>query len=80
MTHTPYQTIPFQWSLHVRDSDGGLRHSSFLDDGPGNPRECFVASLLAAIPPQGTIVAYSGYTRNRDEGVGPKRSRSMKVA
>ena len=57
----PYQTIPFQWSLHVRDSDGGLRHSSFLDDGPGDPRERFVASLLEAVPSEGTIVAYSSY-------------------
>ena len=57
----PYQTVPFQWSLHLRDSDGGLRHSAFLDGGAGDPRERFVASLLAAIPPQGTIVAYSSY-------------------
>ena len=57
----PYQTIPFQWSLHVRDTDGSLGHSSFLDDGPGDPRERFITSLLEAIPSHGTIVAYSGY-------------------
>ena len=57
----PFQAIPFQWSLHVRDSDGGLRHSSFLDDGPGDPRERFVTSLLEAVPSQGSIVVYSGY-------------------
>ena len=33
----PYQTIPFQWSLRVQGSDGGLSHSAFLDDGPGDP-------------------------------------------
>ena len=38
-----------------------MRHSAFLDDGAGDPRERFVASLLAAIPPQGTIVVYSSY-------------------
>ena len=57
----PYQTIPFQWSLHVRDTDGNLGHSSFLDDGPDDPRERFITSLLEAIPSHGTIVAYSGY-------------------
>ena len=57
----PYQAIPFQWSLHVRDSDGELRHNSFLDDGPGDPRERFITSLLEAIPSHGTIVVYSGY-------------------
>ena len=59
----PYQTIPFQWSLHVRDSDGGLRHSSFLDGGPGDPRERFITSLLEDIPSLGTIVAYSSYEK-----------------
>ena len=57
----PYQTIPFQWSLHVRDSDGGLRHSAFLDDSPGDPRERFVVSLLEALPSEGSIVVYSSY-------------------
>ena len=57
----PYQAIPFQWSMHVRDSDGGLRHSSFLDDSPGDPRERFITSLLEAVPPHGSIVVYSGF-------------------
>ena len=57
----PYQTIPFQWSLHIRDADGGLTHGAFLDDGCGDPRERFVTSLLDAMPSEGAIVAYSGY-------------------
>ena len=58
---SPYQAIPFQWSLHVRSDDGRLRHSSFLDEGPNDPRERFITSLLAAVPPDGKVVAYSGY-------------------
>ncbi len=57
----PYQAIPFQWSMHVLDSDGGLRHRSFLDDGAGDPRERFVVGLLEAVPSHGSIVVYSGY-------------------
>ena len=59
----PYQQIPFQWSLHVRDSDGGLKHSEFLHEGDGDPRERFITSLLAAIPSEGSIVTYSSYER-----------------
>ena len=59
----PYQQIPFQWSLHVRDSDGGLKHREFLHEGDGDPRERFVTSLLAAIPSEGSIVTYSSYER-----------------
>ena len=57
----PYQAIPFQWSLHVRDSDGDLEHSSFLHDGEDDPRKDFIASLLRSIPATGPIVAYSSY-------------------
>ena len=59
-TH-PYQVIPFQWSHHVRDRAGDLSHHSFLADGDGDPREGFAASLLDAIGPEGTIIAYSSY-------------------
>ena len=57
----PYQAVPFQWSMHVRESDGEIRHSSFLDDGPGDPRERFITSLLEAVPSRGAMVVYSGY-------------------
>ena len=61
----PYQVIPFQWSLHVRDRAGDLSHHSFLADGDGDPREGFAVSLLDAIEPDGTIVSYSTYEQTR---------------
>ena len=57
----PYQQVPFQWSLHLRDSDGALAHSEFLHDGSGDPREGFITSLLQTLPPSGSIVVYSGF-------------------
>ena len=57
----PYETIPFQWSLHILDSTGDLTHREFLDDGSGDPRERFITSLLEAVPPTGSLVAYSNY-------------------
>jgi hypothetical protein len=57
----PYQVIPFQWSLHIRDSSGQLNHKSFLNHDAEDPREHFVTSLLGAIPSKGTVVVYSGY-------------------
>ncbi len=57
----PYQVIPFQWSLHVRDQGGDLRHDSFLAAGDADPREGFTAGLLDVLGSAGTIVAYSSY-------------------
>lgn len=34
----PYQTIPFQWSLHHVDSDGAVSHQEFLANAESDPR------------------------------------------
>ena len=57
----PYQTIPFQWSLHIQEADGHLTHREFLNGDAEDPRERLILSLLDAIPPQGSIVVYSPY-------------------
>ena len=57
----PYQHIPFQWSLHVRESDGSLSHRDYLHDGDDDPRQGFVTGLLESVPASGSIVVYSGY-------------------
>ena len=59
----PYQTIPFQWSLHIREPPGQMTHDSFLNADAEDPRERFAASLLEAIPRDGSIVTYSLYER-----------------
>ena len=57
----PYQTITFQWSLHIQEADGRLSHREFLNDDAAEPRERAITSLLEAVPPAGSIVVYSGY-------------------
>ena len=60
---SPYQVIPFQWSLHVLDSSGETTHYDFLNDDAEDPREHFIVSLLQSIPSEGSIVVYSPYER-----------------
>src|SRR5450631_1298589 len=45
----PYQTIPFQWSLHVIGGDGVLNHKEFLADGVNDPRRQFAEALIDAL-------------------------------
>ena len=57
----PYQTIAFQWSLHIQEADGRLTHREFLNDDTDDPRGRLIVSLLDAVPPRGSIVVYSPY-------------------
>ncbi len=63
----PYQAIPFQWSLYVREESGELRHAEFLNDDADDPRERLITALLEAMPPTGSIVAYSPYEKTTIE-------------
>ena len=49
----PYQTIPFQWSLHIQEADGRLTHREFLNDDTDDPRGRLIVSLLDAVPREG---------------------------
>lgn len=57
----PYQTIPFQWSVHTLDEQGVLGHREFLHEGTDDPRRAFAESLLEVLGQQGSIVVYSPY-------------------
>lgn len=55
---SPHQQIPFQFSLHVEQPDGGLEHHEFLSDAPGG-QGALVDALHGALPPTGTIVSWN---------------------
>ncbi len=62
----PYQTLPFQWSLHIDDGGGALRHLEFLASGKSDPRQEFAESLIAAISDNDyPILVYSSYEKTR---------------
>jgi len=61
----PYQIIPFQWSDHILEESGELRHEEFLHKGTDDPREAFAKSLLKTLGTRGSIVVYSGFEAAR---------------
>ena len=68
----PYDAIPFQWSIHILDSRGGVEHRSFLNDDyddAGDPRERLASAVLDSLPHKGSIVTYSGYERQVVKGL-----------
>jgi predicted RecB family nuclease len=59
---SPYQRIPFQWSIHHDDGVGGVRHFEFLANGDVDPRREFAETLLHAINrASGPIIVYSPF-------------------
>jgi hypothetical protein len=59
---SPYQTLPFQWSLHEMTADGDLRHSEYLAGGDVDPRREFAETLIAkAAGSELPIIVYSPY-------------------
>lgn len=62
----PFQTLPFQWSLHIASDDGALTHAEFLAPTYTDPRRPFAETLIAALSGQDTpIIVYSAYERTQ---------------
>ncbi len=57
---SPYQQIPFQYSLHIVESpDAEPIHKEFLHTGSDNPSEHFAKSLQKHIGPKGNIIVWN---------------------
>ncbi len=55
----PYQNIPFEYSLHIVESEGAAPvHHSFLGDGKEDPRPRILRELHRLLGPDGSIIAY----------------------
>jgi hypothetical protein len=57
---SPYDQIPFQWSVHIQRKPGAeLEHYEFLADDANDPRPEFVKTLCQVIGKKGSVLAYS---------------------
>ena len=56
---TPYQEFPFQYSCHVRQSDGEIKHHEYLHTDPTDPSLPLLKSLLGDISDSGSVVVYN---------------------
>ena len=56
---TPYQNIPFQYSLHILEKKGSLTHKEFLCTENKDPRPGLINSLINDLPDKGTILAFN---------------------
>ncbi|RDI43428.1 hypothetical protein AQULUS_13210 [Aquicella lusitana] len=56
----PYQRLPFQYSLHVKQApDLPLKHLEFLFDKYANPMRAVAEQLVNDVGPSGSIIVYN---------------------
>lgn len=60
----PYQALPVQWSNHIEQATGELRHEEFLHKDVSDPRKALAEALLKSLGEQGSICVYSPYERS----------------
>jgi len=65
----PYQALPVQWSNHIEQATGELRHEDFLHKDVSDPRKVLAESLLESLGDRGSICVYSPYERSILEGL-----------
>jgi len=57
---SPYQQIPFQFSLHIQKTPGGsVEHIEFLHTEATDPRPDFVQALIDSCGTSGSVVVYN---------------------
>ena len=56
---SPYQNIPFQFSVHRLGRNGALEHQSFLDLSGKDPSKALAQALIEACPGKGAIFVYN---------------------
>jgi hypothetical protein len=60
----PYQALPVQWSNHIEQATGELRHEEFLHKDVSDPRKVLAESLLESLGERGSICVYSAYEKS----------------
>ena len=60
---SPYEQIPFLFSVHTERDGAPPEHADYLHEGDDDPRPVLADRLIAAAGREGTICTYSGYER-----------------
>lgn len=62
---SPFQQVVFQWSCHVEERPGEVRHREFLDTSGEAPVRAGAESLLEALGDRGPIFVYHDFEKWR---------------
>ena len=60
---SPYQAIPFMFSVHTERTNGIHKHSDYLHERTDDPRQAIAEHLVKELGKRGSICVYSGYEK-----------------
>ena len=59
----PYAAVPIQWSCHIEDEGGALRHEEFLDLSGEPPMRALAEAMIACLGDAGPVLMYTSYEK-----------------
>jgi hypothetical protein len=62
---SPFGAVPAQFSVHTIHEDGGVSHSAYLANGPGDPRPAVAEALVQALDGAETVLAWHASVEKR---------------
>ena len=65
----PYAAIPVQWSCHIEEEGGELRHEEFLDLSGEPPMRALAEKMIASLGDSGPVLMYTNYEQKVIEGL-----------
>jgi len=65
----PYAAIPVQWSCHIEDECGGLRHEEFLDLSGEPPMRALAEKMIECLGDSGPVLMYTSYEKGVIQGL-----------
>ena len=65
----PYAAIPVQWSCHIEEDGGELRHDEFLDLSGAPPMRALAEKMIACLGDSGPVLMYTNYEKGVIQGL-----------
>ena len=65
----PYAAVPIQWSCHIEEEGGELRHEEFLDLSGEPPMRALAEKMIECLGESGPVLMYTSYEKGVINGL-----------
>ncbi len=65
----PYAAIPIQWSCHIEEAGGEIRHEEFLDLSGEPPMRALAEKMIECLGDSGPVLMYTSYEKGVINGL-----------